>query len=89
MVPQILGISANFERDQAYRNLRELIVLVLGVDESEVVPSARFVDLGVDSLSVTQLVVAFGDEFGIGLTDAEVASISTVADAYSYISREH
>ena len=66
--------------------LKELIVQQLGVDESEVVPEAKFVDdLGADSLDLVELIMALEDEYGIEIPDEDAEKIRTVGDAVKYI----
>ena len=64
-----------------------IIVEKLGVDASEVVETASFVnDLGADSLDIVELVMDFEKEFGIEISDEEAGeNISTVGDAIKYI----
>jgi acyl carrier protein len=50
--------------------VKQIIVEQLGVDESEVTPTASFVDdLGADSLDTVELVMAFEEGFGIEIPD--------------------
>ena len=66
--------------------LKELIVQQLGVDESEVVPEAKFVDdLGADSLDLVELIMALEDEYGIEIPDEDAEKIVTVGDAINYL----
>ncbi len=66
--------------------VKELIVEKLGVEESEVVPSARFIeDLGADSLDTVELIMKFEDEFNIEIPENEAETIRTVQDAIDYI----
>ena len=63
-----------------------LIVEKLNVEESVIVPEARFVeDLGADSLDMVELVMEFEKEFKISIPDEVAEEISTVADAEKYI----
>lgn len=67
--------------------VKEIIVDKLGVDESEVLPNARFIeDLGADSLDSVELIMKFEEEFGIEIPDAESEKIKTVQLAIDYIS---
>ena len=64
----------------------KIIVDKLGVDESEVVPDAHFInDLGADSLDLVELVMAFEEEFGIEIPDDVQEQIGTVGDAVKFI----
>jgi len=66
--------------------LKELIVQQLGVDESAVVPEAKFVDdLGADSLDLVELIMALEDEYGIEIPDEDAEKIVTVGDAINYL----
>lgn len=66
--------------------VKEIIVERLGVDPSEVVPTASFVnDLGADSLDTVELVMAFEEEFGLEIPDDAASKIQTVAQAIEYI----
>lgn len=64
----------------------KIIVDRLGVDETEVIPSANFKeDLGADSLDVVELVMQLEDEFEMEISDEDAEKIATVGDAVSYI----
>jgi acyl carrier protein len=68
--------------------VKQIIVEQLGVDESEVTPTASFVDdLGADSLDTVELVMAFEEGFGIEIPDEDAEKIRTVADAITYIQK--
>lgn len=63
-----------------------IIVDLLGVDEEEVVPEARFrEDLEADSLDLVELIMAFEEEFEGEISDEEAQSITTVGEAVIYI----
>jgi acyl carrier protein len=66
--------------------VKQIIVEQLGVDESEVTPTASFIDdLGADSLDTVELVMALEEGFGMEIPDEDAEKISTVKDAISYI----
>jgi acyl carrier protein len=70
------------------QRVRVVIVDELGVDENEVVPSARFVDdLGADSLDVVELVMRFEEEFGLEIPDDDAEKILSVRAAIDYLAR--
>ena len=63
-----------------------IIVDKLGVDESEVTPTANFTDdLGADSLDTVELIMEFEKEFDIQIPDDKAEKIATVGDAISFI----
>ncbi|MDR1125779.1 MAG: acyl carrier protein [Deltaproteobacteria bacterium] len=69
--------------------IKQIIVDQLGVNESEVVPGASFVeDLGADSLDLTELIMAMEEEFDVEIGDEDAMKLLKVEDAYKYIS-EH
>ncbi len=66
--------------------VKQIIVEQLGVDDSEVTPTAHFVDdLGADSLDIVELVMAFEEAFELEIPDEEAEKIQTVKDAIDYI----
>jgi acyl carrier protein len=69
--------------------VKKIIVDLLGVDESKVVPEARFrEELEADSLDLVELIMAFEDEFGGEISDEEAQKITTVGEAIKYL-EEH
>ena len=65
--------------------VKQIIVEQLGVDESQVDPSASFVeDLGADSLDIVELVMAFEEAFEIEIPDEDAEKITTVQNAIDY-----
>jgi acyl carrier protein len=66
--------------------VKEIIAKQLGVNASEVVPDASFVeDLGADSLDTVELVMAFEESFNIEIPDEDAEKIAKVKDAVEYI----
>ncbi len=73
-------IEAEFEK------VKKTVVEQLGVDESEVVPSASFVeDLGADSLDQVELIMALEDEFELKIPEEEAEKLTTVGSAVDYV----
>ena len=69
--------------------VKEIISKQLGVDSSEVVSEASFVeDLGADSLDTVELVMAFEEAFGIEIPDEDAEKIAKVKDAIEYINKK-
>lgn len=66
--------------------VKQLIVEQLGVDISEVVPTAHFTnDLGADSLDSVELVMALEDKFQLTIPDLDAEKIVTVGQAIEYV----
>jgi acyl carrier protein len=69
--------------------LKKIIVEQLGVEESEVVPSASFTeDLNADSLDLVELIMSLEEEFKLQISDEDAEKITTVGEAEEYI-EEH
>ncbi len=69
-----------------FDKVKEIIVDQLDVDEDKVTLEASITeDLGADSLDVVDLVMSFEDEFGIEISDDEVANVKTVGDIVKLI----
>ena len=69
-----------------FEKLRDIIVEVLNVDESEVKMDSTFVDdLGADSLDVFQIIMGLEEEFDIEIPNEEAEKIVTVGDAVERI----
>ena len=66
--------------------VKGIIVEQLGVEESEVTPTASFLDdLGADSLDQVELVMALEEEFKLEISDEDAEKLKTVQDAITYI----
>lgn len=64
----------------------EIIIDLLGVDEDQIVPEARFrEDLEADSLDLVELIMAFEERFDGEISDEEAQKITTVGEAVTYI----
>lgn len=65
-----------------------IIVDLLGVEESDVTPEASFrKDLEADSLDLVELIMAFEEEFNGEISDEEAQKITTVGEAVEYINK--
>lgn len=77
---------ASLTTAQIEEKVRKVVVNQLQVEESEVKPESLFVDdLGADSLDLTELAVAFEDEFEIEIPEADFGQLSTVEGVVVYI----
>jgi acyl carrier protein len=69
-----------------YAEVRNIIVDLLGVEESKVTPTAKFrEDLEADSLDLVELIMAFEEKFGGEISDEDAQKITTVGEAVTYI----
>ena len=69
-----------------FEKLKQIIVEVLNVDESEITMETTFIDdLGADSLDVFQIIMGLEEEFDIEVPDEEAEKITTVGDVVEYI----
>jgi acyl carrier protein len=68
--------------------LAEIIEEFIGVPGSDVIPEANLVDdLGIDSLSLVEIVVAAQDKFGVEIPDSDLKLLKTVHDVTNYVQR--
>ena len=68
------------------QKVTEIIVSKLGVEESQVTPTASFTsDLGADSLDTVELIMEFERVFDMTIDDSDAEKILTVGDAVTYI----
>jgi len=66
--------------------VKKIIAEKLGVDLSEVVPEASFVnDLGADSLDLVELIMTMEEEFEIEISDEDAEKLVTVKNAIDFI----
>ena len=71
-----------------FEKLRDIIVEVLNVDETEVTMESTFIDdLGADSLDVFQIILGIEEEFDIEIPNEEAEKIVTVGDAVEQIKK--
>ena len=72
--------------DQVAEKVQDIIAKSLGVNRSEVVSAASFIDdLNADSLDVVELVMTIEKEFHIEIPDDAAEHIQTVGDAVKFI----
>ncbi len=66
--------------------IANIVAEQLGADASAVKPESSFKeDLGIDSLDLFQIIMAFEEEFGIEIPTEDAEKIVTVQDAIDYI----
>lgn len=69
--------------------LKQIVAEQLGVDESKIVPTARFTeDLNADSLDLVEMIMELEEAFGVEIPDEDAEKIITVHDALNYIEQK-
>jgi acyl carrier protein len=76
------------QQDGVLAGLAEVLTDVARVDPAALTPDARFTDdLGIDSLTLVDVVVAAEDRFGVIIPDDVWARFETVGDAVAHLER--
>ena len=69
-------------------DLAEIVNDIAGVAVEDVQLDKSFVDdLGVDSLSMVEIIYGCEDKFGVSIPDEDAKNLKTVGDAVAYIER--
>jgi len=73
-------------QDQVVAGIAEILGTMAGVDRRDITPGTSFTgDLGIDSLTMMEVIVAAEDRFGLLIDDDEWPRFKTVLDAARYI----
>ena len=76
-------------KEEIVKQVKDIIVDKLGVEESAVTESASFTnDLGADSLDTVELLMEFERVFEIKIPDEETSGIATVGDAIAKVAEK-
>lgn len=80
-------------QESLFDKVKRIVAYELGVEVSEVTPSASFIDdLGADSLDVVEIMMDVEQEFKIQISDAKAEKFLTVKDVvdcvHKYISQK-
>jgi acyl carrier protein len=74
------------DRAEIESRVREVLAEQLAVDESQVVPDARFAeDLNADSLDLVEAVLALEEEWNIEIPEDEMETVKTVGQAVDLV----
>lgn len=76
---------SNLTSAQIHEGLAALVQAVIGVEASEVSAEATWADLGVDSLSLLEIVTGIEQELGVHVPDAVVPELAGIADTAAYV----
>lgn len=82
--------ASSYSRKDIAAEVKEIVVEVLGVDESEINRETSYLDdLGVDELDVAELIMAFEKEFDIFIPDEDIPDLlTTYGDTIRYITKK-
>jgi acyl carrier protein len=72
-------------RSDITTSIAEVLGAVAGVDPSAATAEKGFAELGIDSLTMLEVVVAVEDRFGLLIPDDEWPSLPTIDDLGRYI----
>jgi acyl carrier protein len=72
-----------------FEDLKNILVNRVGVAEDQVVndPSARFEDMGLDSLAFVEIQLAMQQDYGFTIPDEDAERITSVGEAIDYTNR--
>lgn len=66
--------------------MKEIILQYVDIDESDIVPEARFIeDLGFNSYDFMSILGEFEEKFGVTVNETDIINIQTVGEAAEYI----
>jgi len=67
-------------------SINEIIVRKLDLKEKKISEDASlFEDLGVDSIDIIELIIAFEVKFSIEIPDEDIVNLKNIGDLYKYI----
>jgi len=71
-----------------FDRVKKVVAEITAVSEDEITPLTSFGDdLGADSLTMVELVMALEEEFGIDISEEDAKKITTVGEAVSFIDK--
>ena len=75
-------------KEQIFTKVKAITSEQLGVEESQITMSAKFVDdLGADSLDTVELIMALEENFDIEISDEEAEKLKDVQKVVEYIEK--
>jgi acyl carrier protein len=73
------------EQQQVHELVEDFVRQLGGTPDTEVPPTARLTELGIDSLSLVDLLFTLERTFEVSIPDDALPGISTVADLTGYV----
>jgi acyl carrier protein len=72
-------------KDQVLADITEILGDVAGIDRRDITPETSLADLGIDSLTMLEVIVTAEDRFGLLINDDDWPRFKTVLDVARYI----
>jgi acyl carrier protein len=72
-------------QDHVLDDITEILGDVAGINRADITPETSLADLGIDSLTMVEVVVAAEDRFGLLINDDDWPRFKTVLDATRYL----
>lgn len=71
------------------QRVKTIVATNLGIPEAQIKPESRFIeDLGADSLSLVEIVMALEEEFGLDIPDEEADKMETYGMVLQHLSEK-
>ena len=74
-------------QDDVLGDVATTLAALAGIDPSQATPERSFTDLGIDSMTMLEIIVALEDRFGLLIPDDEWSGFSTVGDLVAHLER--
>ncbi len=68
-----------------WQELTSIIAEMIGLDAERLTPEQTFDDLGFDSLTTVEIVIAAEDRFGVSIPDEELFALRTLGEVVAYV----
>jgi acyl carrier protein len=72
-------------RNEVLAGFAEILGALARIDRADITPETSFADLGIDSLTMAEVVISAEDRFGLIIDDDDWPRFKTVHDAARYI----
>jgi acyl carrier protein len=74
------------DRDKAFATFKAAAIDVLHVEDSKIVPDAKFADdLDADSLDLVEFVMKLEEDFEVDIDESELEGVETVGQAFDLL----
>lgn len=74
-------------QNAVFSDVATTIARTVGIDAEEIAPEKSFAELGIDSMTMLEAIVALEDRFGLLIPDDEWSRFSTVDDLVAHLEK--